>query len=249
MDRNEGDLKILLKMKSLTGRRLMIFVESVWLSMELMEEIFRLLSSARKCSPRNVDNLMPQHPRRQGRRQSRQLIEGLGMLLSDLLGVGGYDDYQPSIPDNIAMSLYGEWPWQGRQLTTHNSQLRAQQSWLTSSDILSWAVLATGLSATVWRVWIFTQVRGGRHQSVLGRHGRSLPSHHPAWRPGAGARGLGLPRRAAGGGALADQDNHTLCHASQVQFLTQVCLAFLSFLVSMKSPLITIWLCYISMKV
>ena len=128
MDRNEGDLKILLKMKSLTGRRLMIFVESVWLSMELMEEIFRLLSSARKCSPRNVDNLMPQHPRRQGRRQSRQLIEGLGMLLSDLLGVGGYDDYQPSIPDNIAMSLYGEWPWQGRQLTTLSSELSSPGS-------------------------------------------------------------------------------------------------------------------------
>ena len=44
------------------------------------------------------------------------MLGGLGKLLSSLLGGGEeeYDYYDDpvSIPDNIALSLYGEWPWQ-----------------------------------------------------------------------------------------------------------------------------------------
>ena len=68
--------------------------------------------------------LSSQHPRRQG----RQLLEGLGKLLGDLLGGGDYDDYYEDhpIPDNIALSLYGEWPWQGRRLITILNGCQAQ---------------------------------------------------------------------------------------------------------------------------
>ena len=61
-------------------------------------------------------------------RKGKQLLGGLGKLLSSLLGgreeedydyYDDYDDYadydddrRVSIPDNIALSLYGEWPWQ-----------------------------------------------------------------------------------------------------------------------------------------
>ena len=57
------------------------------------------------------------HARGQTRRKGRQLLGGLGKLLSRLLGGGEEEDYDyyddpVSIPDNIALSLYGEWPWQ-----------------------------------------------------------------------------------------------------------------------------------------
>ena len=89
--------------------------------MELMEEVSRLYCVLLPQGPRDI--FIFQHPRGHGRRQSRQLLEGLGKLLGGLLGLGGgdaydydYYDYQGSIPDNIALSLYGEWPWQGGQL-------------------------------------------------------------------------------------------------------------------------------------
>ena len=56
-----------------------------------------------------------------GGRKGKQLLGGLGKLLSSLLGGGEeeeeeyydyYDEAPVSIPDNIALSLYGEWPWQ-----------------------------------------------------------------------------------------------------------------------------------------
>ena len=60
------------------------------------------------------------HPPGRGRRKGKQWLGGLGKLLSSLLGGGEEEEYdyygEPlssvSIPDNIALSLYGEWPWQ-----------------------------------------------------------------------------------------------------------------------------------------
>ena len=62
-----------------------------------------------KCQVLSGKPFLSQHSRRRG----RQLLEGLGKLLSGLLGVGDYEDYDNDpLADNIALSLYGEWPWQ-----------------------------------------------------------------------------------------------------------------------------------------
>ena len=63
------------------------------------------------------------HTGGRARRKGKQWLGDLGKLLSSLLGGGeeeedDYDYYgdpvssSVSIPDNIALSLYGEWPWQ-----------------------------------------------------------------------------------------------------------------------------------------
>ena len=56
----------------------------------------------------------------QTRRKARQLLDGLGRLLTSLLGGGEEEEYdyydEPgssgSSGSSVSLSLYGEWPWQ-----------------------------------------------------------------------------------------------------------------------------------------